>query len=165
MNNQIASIRITQDTGYIQSVNMSRADNYFTTSITPGSVTDGFTLYILPRIQNNKVYMQISSRIASLTALQKESTEPTSVESGSQKLTGDQQYNAIEVPTIASKEFNQRSVVPDRSTLIIAGYKRLRDQTKSAKYFEMAPLGGHGSQSATVETLVLITPIILKDSA
>lgn len=163
MNNQIASIRITQDTGYIQSVNMSRADNYFTTSITPGSVTDGFTLYVLPRIQNGKVYMQISSRIASLVALQKESTEPTSVESGSQKVKGDQQYNAIEVPTIASKEFNQRSVVPDRSTLIIAGYKRLRDQTKSAKYFEMAPLGGRGSQSATIETLVLITPVILKD--
>ncbi|MCH9743800.1 MAG: hypothetical protein K0U29_02605, partial [Gammaproteobacteria bacterium] len=43
MNDQIASIRITQDTGYIQSVSSSMTDNYVSTSITPGTVTDGFT--------------------------------------------------------------------------------------------------------------------------
>jgi len=159
MNNQIASIRITQDTGYIESVNQSYAENYVTTSITPGTVTDGFTLYLLPKIQGDKVYMQISSTIANLVKLDKQSTIPTGVTASS---TSNNQYNAIEVPTISEKVFNQRSVVRSGSTLVIAGYKRLRDQTSNAKLFGIDGLGGKGAQTKNVETLVLITPTILR---
>ncbi len=159
MNNQIASIRITQDTGYIESVNQSYAENYVTTSITPGTVTDGFTLYLLPKIQGNKVYMQISSTISNLVKLDKQSTIPTGVTANS---TSNNQYNAIEVPTIAEKVFNQRSVVRSGSTLIIAGYKRLRDQTSNAKLFGIDGLGSKGAKTKNVETLVLITPTILR---
>lgn len=159
MNNQMASIRITQDTGYIESVNQSYAENYVTTSITPGTVTDGFTLYILPKIQGNKVYMQISSTIANLERLDKQSTIPAGV--AANKSTNNQ-YNAIEVPIIAEKMFNQRSVVLSGNTLIIAGYKRLRDQTASTKLFGTDALGGKGAKTENVETLVLITPTILR---
>lgn len=161
MNDQIASIRITQDTGYIQSITSSQFEQYQTTTITPGTVTDGFTLYLLPKIQGDNVYMQISSRIANLLSLQKVSNEPTNVDSHSKN---NSQFSAIEVPTIASKEFNQRSVVHTGSTLIIAGYKRLRDQTSKAKMFGLTALGGEGAQSSNVETLVLITPTILKST-
>lgn len=161
MNDQIASIRITQDTGYIQSITSSQFEQYQTTTITPGTITDGFTLYLLPKIQGDNVYMQISSRIANLLSLQKVSNEPSN-EEGSSK--NNSQYSAIEVPTIAAKEFNQRSVVRDGSTLIIAGYKRLRDQTSKAKMFGLSVLGGEGAQSSNVETLVLITPTILKST-
>ena len=158
MNNQIASIRITQDTGYIQSISSSQFDQYQTTTITPGTITDGFTLYILPKIQKQHVYMQISSRIANLLALQKVSNQPSNSSSQSA------QYSAIEVPTIAAKEFNQRSVVRSGSTLIIAGYKRLSDKTNQAKMFGSSALGGQGAQAQNVETLVLITPTILKSA-
>ncbi len=164
MNNQIASIRITQDTGYLQSVSSSVTENFVTTSITPGTVTDGFTLYVLPKIQDGNVYMEISSRIATLLALQKESTEPLNVESGKQSPTKNSQYSAIEVPTIAEKEFNQRSVVPSGSTLIIAGYKRLQDETTNAKYFGVSALGGQGAVTDNVETLILITPVVMNNS-
>jgi type IVB pilus formation R64 PilN family outer membrane protein len=161
MNNQIASIRITQDTGYLASITSSQFEQYQTTTITPGTVTDGFTLYLLPKIQNQDVYMQISSRIANLLALQKVSNEPS--DSDDNKSTNNQ-FSAIEVPTISAKEFNQRSVIRSGSTLIIAGYKRLRDQTSNAKMFGVSFLGGQGSQSKNVETLVLITPTILKST-
>lgn len=160
MNDQIASIRITQDTGYIQSITSSQFEQYQTTTITPGTITDGFTLYLLPKIQGDNVYMQISSRIANLLSLQKVSNEPSDVEGSSKN----SQFSAIEVPTIAAKEFNQRSVVHTGSTLIIAGYKRLRDQTSKAKMFGVSALGGQGAQSSNVETLVLITPTILKST-
>ncbi len=162
MNNQIASIRITQDTGYIRSISSSQFNQYQTTTITPGTITDGFTLYVLPKIQDDKVYMQISSRIANLMSLQKVSNEPANVEHGT--VASNSQFSAIEVPTIASKEFNQRSVVQSGSTLIIAGYKRLRDHTLDAKMFGVSSLGGQGSQSKNVETLMLITPVILKSA-
>ncbi len=160
MNNQIASIRITQDTGYIKSITSSQFEQYQTTTITPGTITDGFTLYLLPKIQDQNVYMQISSRIANLLSLEKVSNEPSD-EQGNSK---NNQFSAIMVPTIAAKEFNQRSVVRSGSTLIIAGYKRLRDQTTKAKMFGVTALGGVGSQSQNVETLVLITPTILKST-
>lgn len=162
LNNQVASIRITQDTGYIQSVNQSfnGTNDFVTTSITPGNVEDGFTLYVLPKIQGNHVYMQISSTIANLLSLNKISTEPSSTSSSST-----QQYNAIEVPTLAQKSFNQRSVVPNGSTLIIAGYKRLRDEIDNAKLFGTDIIGGKGAKGSNIETLVLITPTIIRNNA
>ena len=162
MNDQIASIRITQDTGYIERINQSYAENYVTTSIIPGTVTDGFTFYILPKIEGDKVYMQISSTIANLERLDKQSTIPADMTANT---TSKNQYNAIEVPTVAEKVFNQRSVVTSGSTLILAGYKRLRDKTPSSKLFGVSELGGKGTQTTNVETLVLITPIILRTNS
>ncbi len=163
MNNQIASIRITEDTGYIKSITSSQFEQYQTTTITPGTITDGFTLYLLPKIQSEDVYMQISSRIANLLSLQKVSNEPTNLEK-SDSVKANSQFSAIMVPTIAAKEFNQRSVVRSGSTLIIAGYKQLRDQTANTKMFGLSALGAQGSQSKNVETLILITPTILKST-
>ena len=163
MNNQIASIRITEDTGYIESISSSQFDQYETTSITPGTVTDGFTLYVLPKIQGNQVYMQISSRIANLVSLQKVSNEPNGTQNSNSSTNN--QYSAIEVPTIDSKEFNQRSVVQSGSTLIIAGYKKLADETQNAKMFGISALGGQGATQNNVETLVLISPIILQSTS
>jgi type IVB pilus formation R64 PilN family outer membrane protein len=154
MNNQIASIRITQDTGYIQSVSSTAfgTQDSVTSTITPGTVTDGFTLYVLPRIEADKVYMQITSTLSNLLRLVKESTGK-----------GYQQFNSIELPTIAQKAFNQRSVVASGQTLVIAGFKRLRDQTNEADMMGIEQLGGKGSQSQNIETLMLITPVILRD--
>ncbi len=165
MNDQIASIRITQNVGYVESISQSLSQNFLTTSITPGTITDGFTLYILPKIQGDKIYMQITSTIANLERLEKVSTastgNATQSNSSSNTNTNQQQFEAIQVPTLAQKAFNQRSVLTSGSTLIIAGYKRLRDEVTKASYFGVDPLGGKGSQSQNIETLVLITPIIL----
>lgn len=171
MNDQIASIKITENTGYIESVNSSFTENYVTTSITPGTITDGFTLYLLPRITNNAVYMQISSTLSNLVRLDKESTVPPSDEtenhnsssssSSSQQQNNQQQYQAIQVPTTTQKSFNQRSVVEDRHTLVIAGFKNVRNEANSASLFGIEPLGGKGSESNNTETVVLITPIII----
>jgi len=170
MNNNIASIRITKNQGYIESINTTNGENYTTTSITPGSVTDGFTLYVLPKIQNRHVYMSISSSLSNLTSLEKVSTAPTgnnnkNDSSNSSNTNSTTQYSAIEVPTVTEKAFNQRSVVSSGSTLIIAGYKRLQDQTQSAKLFGIQQLGGQGAKTGNIETLVLITPTILKTTS
>lgn len=164
MNNQIASIRITRNVGYVESVSQSLSQNFLTTSITPGSITDGFSLYILPKIQNNKIFMQISSTIANLEQLQKVSTSANNNDAQINNNNNQQQFEAIQVPTLAQKAFNQRSVVTSGSTLIIAGYKRLRDEVDKASYFGIDPLGGKGARTKNVETLVLITPVILHSS-
>jgi len=159
MNNQIAAIRITQSVGYIESVSQTNSQFFSTNSINPGSITDGFTLYLLPKVQNEDVFMQISSTIANLERLEKVSTAPDN-----NSRNGTTQYQAIQVPTLAQKSFNQRSLVRTGTTLIIAGYKRLRDATNETSFFGVDPLGGRGATSSNVETLVLITPTILHSS-
>jgi len=158
LNDQIASIQITNNVGYIQSVSETQNENFSTTSINPGNVEDGFTLYVLPKIEKNKVFMQITSTIANLVKLNKESTQPTNDNSD----TTHSDYQAIQVPTLSQKSFNQRSLIDSSSTLIVAGYKQLRDETSAAGLFGIPRMGGTGGTTNNVETLVLITPTILQ---
>lgn len=158
MNNQMASIRITNDTSYVKSVSTTQTPDAGTTSsITPGTVTDGFTLYVLPKIQGDKVFMQISSTLSDLQAITKADNAPTGTD-----VTDSTTYTAIQTPTLSQKMFNQRTALQSGQTLIVAGYRRVRDETANAKFFEVSALGGKGAESENIETLVLITPIVLK---
>lgn len=169
LNNQIASIRITTDTAYVKQVSTTVInDGGTTSSIEPGTVTEGFTLYVLPKIKNQDVYMQISSTLSDLLAIQKEDNEPTSFEAeqaennkNNKNNNNSNQFVAIQVPTLAQKVFNQRSVVRSGTTLVIAGFKRLRDATARATLFGIP--SGEGAEQQNVETVVLITPVILSN--
>lgn len=178
MNNQMAEIRITRDVSYLQSVSNTTLANAgsanVTTSLTPGIVTDGFTLYLLPKIQNSKVYLQISSSLSTLTALNTVTNNPSaSASSGlslnlkkdKDKITGNDdnnpQFQAIQVPTLANQTFNQRSVVSSGCTLVVAGFQQLRDETQRSQLAGIQPLGGLGAERKNVQTIVLITPTIL----
>ena len=146
----------------------------FPLSITPGTVTDGFQLYLLPKVSGENVFMQISSTISNLLSIQKESTEPTDVQGNNGQnnrrnavppagiAAQQQQYSAIELPTITQKSFNQRSVIQSGHTLVIAGFKRLFDEANKSSLAGIGPLGSKGSESQNVETLVLITPVIMR---
>ncbi len=70
---------------------------------------------------------------------------------------------AIQTPTLSQKVFNQRTAVQSGETLIVAGYRRVRDATSDAKFFTFDALGAKGSRSENIETLVLITPIVMKE--
>jgi type IVB pilus formation R64 PilN family outer membrane protein len=158
MNNQMATIRITNDTSYVKSVSTTQTPDAGTTSsITPGTVTDGFTLYVLPKIQGDKIFMQLSSTLSDLDSINKADNAPigTNVENNTT-------FTAIQTPMLSQKMFNQRTALHSGETLIVAGYRRVRDQTALAKLFEVEALGGKGAESENIETLVLITPIVLK---
>ena len=172
LNNQIASIRITTDTAYVKSSSTTVInDGGTTSSIEPGTVTEGFTLYVLPKIKGQNVYMQISSTLSDLLSIKKEDNEPTNFElnnnnnknnNNNNNNNQQNQFVAVQVPTLAQKVFNQRSVVQSGTTLVIAGFKRLRDETDKASLFGVP--SGQGAQAQNVETLVLITPVIIGSS-
>lgn len=155
LNNQVASIRITRDTGYLQSITTSQTNETTTTAMTPGVVTDGFTLYLLPKIQNNHIYLQITSTLANLTNLATFSSAPTNSSTSTSTAT------SIQVPTVASKEFNIRSRVSSGETLVIAGFKSIENQTAKNDPFGITAAGGEGSHQENVQTVILITPTIL----
>lgn len=169
MNDQMAEIKITRDTSYLQSVsnttvaNSGNASN--TQTLTPGIVTDGFSLYLLPRIQGSKVYLQISSSLSTLTALDTISNNGTTntptTDNNDDNTNNSQPFQAIQVPTLANKMFNQRTVISSGATLVITGFQQTRDETNRTQLVGIQPLGGIGAQRRNVQTIVLITPTVL----
>lgn len=152
LNNQVSVIRITQQTGYaaaIQNTTLASGGtaptSTVTSQVTPGNIVTGVTMYILPKILNNKIYMQVNADLSLLVALE------------SFGATG----STIQLPTVASKSFNQRGVIRSGETLILSGFRQLSNQAKAMQLMKSQALGGKAAQQLNSETVVLITPIIL----
>ncbi|MCK4609032.1 MAG: hypothetical protein KAT71_06095 [Gammaproteobacteria bacterium] len=168
LNNQVAEVRITTDTSYLEEMDQSVDEGTTSTSMTPGVVTSGFMLYILPKIQDNRVYLQVSSVISDLKSLDTiDSNGSINGEGGttpSPGLFGSVDSTTIQVPTLSEKRFNMRSVINNDETLIIAGFKQLQDKTAENQTFDSTMLGGRGVLKSNVETIILITPTIIENT-
>jgi len=161
LNNQVSVIRIVNQEGYLASVQTTSLSGSatggasITTQITPGNVVTGLTLYILPKVMGDKVFLQVNADLSVNNGIQTLSstsgTTPTSTNTAP----------VIQVPNITQKQFNQRSVVATGDTLILSGFRQVSNQASAMQLFQSQPLGGKGAVEQTVETIVLITPIIL----
>ena len=165
MNNQVAEIRITRDTGYLQSVaTTATTDAGVTSTLTPGLVTDGFTLFLLPKIQDDKIYLQISGTLSTLTDLAKVSNKLNDAVDESSNATSAAALQSIQVPTLTEKHFNQRTALQSGTTLLITGFKQTTNQVKKAPLGGSDVLGGHGAQKKNIQTIVMITPTIIENA-
>ncbi len=152
LNNQVSVIKITEQEGYVASIQNTTVAGSgtsqlgtVTSQVTPGTIITGITLYILPKIMNNKIYMQVNADLSVNRGFK--SAGPV----GSQ----------IQLPTIDSKNFNQRSSIRSGETLILSGFRQMINQANATQFLKSQALGGKGSQQLSSETVVLITPIIL----
>ncbi|MGB6976786.1 MAG: hypothetical protein WBE18_04955 [Gammaproteobacteria bacterium] len=159
MNNQVAEVLITRDTAYLQSVSttITGTSGTATTSLTPGVVTDGLTLHLLPKIQGTKVYLEISVALVNLASLN--TINNKGVAANTPDNTAD--FEQIQIPTLTQKQFNQRTVISSGSTLVITGFQQISNQNSRAQFFGIQLLGGRGAEKQTTQTIVLITPTIL----
>ena len=155
LNNQVAEIDINTQKGYLREVSVTTTGNpsSTTTALTPGTIKTGFTLFILPKIYKQDVFLQLSSTISNLLNIS------TVTSSGGNDSANS---NQIQLPTITEKRFNQRSLVPTGSTLVLAGFKQLKNEANKTALFHLDALGGRGAQQDNTETIVLITPTIIK---
>lgn len=164
MNNQVAEIRITRDTSYLQSVSTTVVANSGAgpqTSLTPGVVTDGFSLYILPKIQGDKVYLSISSTLSVLTQLQTISGSTGAVSTTGAVSDTATTSEVIQLPTMTEKHFNQRAALQNGATLIITGFQQLTDKINTVAPFGVEAFGGKGALSDNTQTIICITPMIV----
>lgn len=149
LNNQVAEIGINRQTTYLAQMTTTQTFGAgASTSLTPGVVSSGFSLFLLPKIQGNNVYLQISSTLSSLEKID--------------KFTLPNNTSAIQMPVVAEKRFNQRTVVPSGATLILAGFKQVGNTANKISMFDSDALGGKGGQQSNVETIVLITPTVIR---
>lgn len=163
LNNQVSVVRIIQNEGYVASIqntslpsgSTSGTASTVTSQVTPGMLTYGLTLYVLPKILNNKIFMQVNADLSTNNGFKVFPTSDNSAATNTQ----------IQLPNITVKHFNQRSMIKSGDTLILSGFRQLTNRANANQFFTSQALGGKGAQMINTETIVLITPIILPGNA
>lgn len=163
LNNQVSVVRIVQQNGYVASIqNTSLAGaastngsttniGTVTSQVTPGNVITGLTLYILPKILNNNIYLQVNADL--------------STNDGFTNIGDAGSSTFIQLPNITEKHFNQKSMIRSGDTLILAGFRQLTNRTGANQFIKSQALGGRAAQQINTETIVLITPFVLPGCA
>ncbi len=169
LNNQVSVVRIVRQEGYVASIqNTSLAGSGTTTSsggsntnigtvtsqVTPGNVITGLTLYILPKIFKDNIFLQVNADLSTNDGFSTFGNTSTG-----------QASSQIQLPNITEKHFNQRSKIRSGDTLILSGFRQVANRANANQFLNSQALGGKGSQQINRETIVLITPIILSGSA
>ena len=149
-------MNITAEQGYLASVSSFSGSlaNSVTSEVTPGQVVSGLVLYILPKIEGEEIYLQVSMTIAGPAQI----TNVSTLGEGSTSATG---FSQIQVPNQSFQSFNQRAKVPTGNTLVLSGFKRLDQEANKNSLFGVDPLGGKAAQTTNEELVVMITPTIL----
>lgn len=147
LNNQVAEIQVVEQTSYLAEMKTTQtADVGSTVELTPGRVADGLRLFLLPKIMQEKVYLQITANLSQLESITRVSV-------------GDS--GAIETPQLAEKRFNQRTLLYSGETLVLTGFRQITNSWDSDRMVFHRLEGAKGARQQRVETVVLITPTIL----
>lgn len=148
INNRPVSRRVGRDVAYLQSVTSTSTTNAgTTTSLTPGTVREGFSLQLTPRMMmDGRMLLQYSLSLQEIVGTIK------SFSSGG---------NSIQLPETSSRVFVQQSMLRSGQTLILAGFSD--DKTSQSSEGVLSPfnyvLGGGANNRATRQMLfIAITP-------
>jgi len=170
MNNQVSAIRIISSQQYIQSVSNTSVPatgsssgsqtvnnvSTITSQITPATLTTGLTLYVLPKILGEKVFLQINVDLS-----QNSSITQLCAQAGTSATSCAQSSYVIQSPHVTEKIFNQRSVLTSGETLVLSGLKQVTNSTGAMQLFNLQDLGGKASTQTNDDTVILVTPYIL----
>ncbi|MFN7097687.1 MAG: secretin N-terminal domain-containing protein [Gammaproteobacteria bacterium] len=194
LNNQVATIALQEQQGYISGYSGGTISDGVASIPTPtvSTLVTGFNLYLLPKIQGQNVYLQISTVLSDLISLvtYNASTGETSGGSGSGASGGSSTSGSsttsgttssttsstsssgtvistpqnVQEPLVDLRSFNQRTMIPNGATLILAGFKENANTANRSKFLNSTLLGGSGAETNTTEVIVLITPVILSNT-
>lgn len=153
LNNQPVPVQVAKQTSYLRSSQTTTTALVgSTTTLTPGTVTSGFNMSILPHVlANGTVMLQFSTDISSLRGIR------TVASSGA----------AIETPEMDTRNFLQRVAMKSNETLVISGFEQTDDNLDeqgvgSVKNFLFG--GGFKAKSSREVIVILITPTTMSAS-
>lgn len=130
-------IQAIQRINYIAGSSTSQSDYGQTTEITPGEVTTGFAMTVIPHIlDRRRVLLQYSINLFSLDELSEYSTNDLT----------------IQLPKTSTRAFSQRSTMQMGQTLVLAGF-----QDQSQKLANSLDLLNFGRGAKYGKTLLVIT--------
>lgn len=153
LNNQPVPVQVAKQTSYLQSSQTTvTALVGTTTTLTPGTVTSGFNMSILPHIlADGTVMLQFSTDISALRQIRTVASNGTS----------------IETPELDTRNFLQRVAMKSNETLIISGFEQTDDNLGRHGVGEPGNFlfgGGFRAKSEKEVIVVLITPTTMGGS-
>ena len=150
MNGQAAQLQVQDDRTIVASRSTTTTGTAGTTeaAVTPGTVSTGITVTILPKIVGEQVLLQANIQISSLVNL---------LEGGGE--------DGITLPHVQSNQFFQSARLRSGETLALSGLIS-REGRDTGRHLPGAPLLGKTTQKfSRVETVLLITPTLLDPPA
>ncbi len=160
INGQPVPFQVSNTRGYLAQVAVTQSTGSgsgASTALTPGSVTTGFNLHLVPKIQKDgTILMQYAMNISELVGSQ--NGFETFSSNGS----------TIQLPNVNQRNFIQQAMLPNNATLVLAGFEQVRSssQNSGTGHSALWPLGGQSVKTLNREILVIaITPMILEVGA
>ncbi len=107
INNRPVVRRIGRDRAYLAAVELNQSDSFQNITLTPGTIREGFSLQLTPRIlPDGRVLLQYSLQLVDLITIRE-------FTSGSSQ---------IQLPETSNRTFAQQSVLRNGTTLILGGF-------------------------------------------
>lgn len=157
-NRQPVPVALTNQVGYVaatEAASTAVGGVGGVPGLTPGTVTTGFILNLLPTVlDNGKVLLQFSVDMSELQRL-------NTVTSGA----GDSQQS-IQTPEVSSMQFLQRTSLRPGETLILSGFERRNNQYDKRSLTENGEsfLGGSIAGDNQNEALVIMITSMIEDN-
>lgn len=147
LNNQPVPVQVARQTSYLkssQSTITALVGN--TTTLTPGTVTSGFNMSVLPHVLNNgTVLMQFSIDISALRQIRTVASN----------------NSVLETPELDTRNFLQRVAMKSNETLIISGFEQTDDtlnNTGTGVATNVLFGGGIKARKSKEVIVILVTP-------
>ncbi len=141
LSNHPARIAQTMTTPYLYEVKSEANDNVVTASVTRSSQSEGVDIMITPKVMDDAVWLRIAGKFTKIVG---DTTEVV--------------YDAtLRFLDTRESEINFTNKLLYGQTVVIGSIKQTSTTAESSKNFGMDALGGEGTNSVTVETLVLLT--------
>ncbi len=145
-NNRMVPIQVIREIAFAETVESVADENGINlTRITPGKLATGFEMTLLPRVLNNlEILLHYNIRISDLNDLK--------------EFTSNDQ--TIQLPNVATTEFEQQAILGNGETLVLAGFEResLTSNHKKGSFFSNQAR----TESQKIATVILIRPRLLK---
>jgi type IVB pilus formation R64 PilN family outer membrane protein len=137
MSNQPVPAMAIERHAYLAGMGKSQTDYSQTTEVTPGEVTTGFSMTVIPHIlDQRRVILQYNINLSSLDEMKEFKTSDVT----------------IELPQVSTQAFSQRTTMKMGQTLVLSGFeKESRDTNTSVGLFTSSRKAQYG------KTLLVIT--------
>ncbi|CAG9170065.1 hypothetical protein LMG23994_01802 [Cupriavidus pinatubonensis] len=150
LNLQPVPVQVARQTSYLASVQTTNtAQVGSTTALTPGTVTTGFNMNLLPYVMpDNNLLLQYSINLSALQRLR-------SVTSGG---------STIEIPEVDNRIFSQKVRLKSGETLVLSGFEQSIDNGNKQGVGNPNNIllgGGMGTDNRRDVIVVLITPVVM----
>lgn len=146
-------LQVGQQRDYVRDINVSTEDGVTTTEINASSITSGFGLHLVPRVdRDGDLNLQYGINISELVG----------ADDGFDTYSTNGQ--TVQLKRVNQRNFIQQAKIPNRKTLVLAGFEQVRSTNRDRGVgHPLFPFLG-GGRSATMEReiiVIAITPTVL----